>query len=145
MKGAEVRTHQAQRGFTLIEVIIVAAIIAVLAAVAYPSYQDSVRRAARADAQSDMLELAQIAERFFTTNNQYAASRAGVAFVLPITQSPRNGVARYNFNIAFPTAQTYVLQAVPTAPQLPDACGTLTLNQLGVTGPNLGTDGRPCW
>jgi len=136
---------RSNRGFTLIEVMIVVAIIGILAAIAYPSYQEYVRRAARADAQSDMLEIAQIAERFFTTNNQYAASRAGVAFVLPFAQSPRSGGARYNMNMAFPTPQTFVLQAVPAAPQAADACGTLTLNQLGVTGPNLGTDGRPCW
>ena len=145
MKGPQVTTRKKQQGFTLIEVMIVVAIIAILAAVAYPSYQESIRRTARADAQSDMLEIAQIAERFFTANNQYAATRAGVAFVIPFAQSPRSGAARYNFNIAFPTPQTFVLQAVPVAPQTADVCGTLTLNQLGVTGPNLGTDGRPCW
>lgn len=133
------------KGFTLIEVMIVVAIVGILAALAYPSYQEYVRRAARADAQSDMLELAQISERFFTINNQYSANRAGAAFVLPFAQSPRSGGPRYNINIAFPTAETFVLQAVPAAPQAGDACGTLTLNQLGVTGPNLGTDGRPCW
>lgn len=145
MKGTQVTTRRTQQGFTLIEVMIVAAIIAILAAVAYPSYREYVQRAARADAQSDMLEIAQIAERFFTANNQYAASRAGVAFALPFTQSPRTGGARYNFNIAFPTPQTFVLQAVPAAPQAGDPCGTLTLNQLGVTGPNVGTNGRDCW
>ena len=134
-----------QLGFTLIEVMIVVAIVAILAAVAYPSYQDSVRRSARGDAQSDMMELAQNAERFFTINNQYAASRAGVPYVLPFNQSPRGAGARYNINIAFPTPQTFVLQAVPTPVQAADACGTLTINQLGVTGPAVGTDGRPCW
>lgn len=133
------------RGFTLIEIMIVVAIVAILAAVAYPSYQESVRRAARADAQSGMMEIAQNAERFFTQQNQYAATRAGLPYVLPFNQSPLGGAARYNFNIAFPTPQTFVLQAVPTPVQAADACGNLTINQLGVTGPALGTDGRPCW
>jgi type IV pilus assembly protein PilE len=134
-----------QRGFTLIEVMIVVAIIGILAAVAYPSYQEYVRRAARGDAQADMMEIAQNLERFFTLNNQYAATRAGAAYVLPMNQSPRSGGARYNFQIQFPTAQTYLLSAVPTAAQARDACATLTLNQAGQTTPNLGTDGRPCW
>ncbi|MEZ5647345.1 MAG: type IV pilin protein [Burkholderiaceae bacterium] len=134
-----------QQGFTLVEVMIVVAIVSILAAIAYPSYQEYVRRAARGDAQADMMEVAQNAERFFTQHNQYAATRAGVAYVLPIAQSPRTGGARYNFNIAFPTPQTYTLQAVPAAPQAADACGTMTINQLGQTTPNLGTDGRTCW
>jgi len=135
-----------QKGLTLVEVMIVVAIIGILAAVAYPSYQEYVRRAARGDAQADMMEIAQNLERFFTLNNQYAATRAGAAYVLPINQSPRSGGARYNFNIAFNAAgQGFVLQAVPTAAQAADACGTLTLTQTGQTAPNLGTDGRPCW
>lgn len=137
--------RRTQRGFTLIEVMIVVAIIGILAAVAYPSYQEYVRRAARGDAQADMMEVAQNLERFFTQNNQYSATRAGAAYVLPINQSPRSGGARYNFNIQFPTAQSFLLQAVPAAPQVGDACGTMTVNHLGQTTPNLGTDGRPCW
>jgi len=144
MRKAEM-TRRAHLGFTLIEVMIVVAIVAILAAVAYPSYQDSVRRAARGDAQSDLMEIAQNAERFFTQQNQYAATRAGVPYALPFNQSPRGAGARYNINIAFPTPQTFVLQAVPTPVQAADACGTLTINQLGVTGPAVGTDGRPCW
>ncbi len=134
-----------QRGFTLIEILVVVAIVAILASVAYPSYLNSVRRSARADAQSDLMQVAQAAERFYTLNSQYAADRAGVAFPLPFNQSPRSGAARYNINIAFPTNQTYLLQAVPAGAQVGDVCGTLAINQLGVTTPALGADGRPCW
>lgn len=134
-----------QRGFTLIEVMVVVAIIGILAGIAYPSYIESVRRSARADAQSDIMQIAQTAERFFTQNNQYQFDRAGVAFPLPFNQSPRSGTARYNIDIAFPTPQTYVLRAVPAGSQVGDVCGTLQVNQLSVTTPNLGTDGRPCW
>lgn len=134
-----------QRGFTLIEVMVVVAIVGILAAIAYPSYQEYVRRTARADAQADLMELAQMAERFFTLNNQYAADRAGAAFPLAFNQSPRSGGARYNIDIAFPTADTYTLRAVPTAAQAADVCGTLSLDQRGITTPALGTDGRACW
>ena len=137
----------AQKGFTLIEVMIVVAIIGILAAIAYPSYQDSIRRSARADVQADLMELAQTSERFFTTNNRYDQTRAGVAYVLPFTQSPRAGTS-VRYNIAFVSAApglTYVLQAVPAGTQAADTCGTLTINQLGVTTPAVGTDNRNCW
>ncbi|GAA6140726.1 type IV pilin protein [Hydrogenophaga sp. 5NK40-0174] len=136
-----------EAGFTLIEVMIVAAVVAILAAVAYPAYEDSRRRAARADVQSDLMELAQASERFFSQNNRYDQTRAGAAYVLPFTQSPRSGVG-LKYNILFVTAaagQTYTLQAVPVGKQVADVCGTLTINQLGVSTPALGTNGRPCW
>ena len=136
-----------QAGFTLIEMMIVVAIIAILAAVAYPSYQDSIRKSARADAQADLMELAQASERFFTLNNRYDQTRAGVVYVLPFAQSPRSGVA-VRYNIGFVSAapgQAYVLQAVPQGAQVAEVCGTLTINQAGVTTPAVGTDGRNCW
>ncbi|MBA4215123.1 MAG: hypothetical protein C0449_18770 [Polaromonas sp.] len=142
--------RHAQRGFTLIEIMVVVAIIGILAAVAYPSYIDSVRRSARADAQSDIMQIAQTAERFFTLNNRYDQTRVAppavpAPFVLPMNQSPRSGGARYNINIAFPTPQSYVLQAVPAGSQVGDVCGTLAVNEAGTTTPALGTDGRACW
>ena len=140
-------TSSFQSGFSLIELMIAVAIIGILAAIAYPSYQDSIRRSARADAQADLMELAQTSERFFTTNNRYDQTRAGVAYVLPFAQSPRSATG-VRYNIAFVSAApglAYVLQAVPIGPQVDDKCGTLTINQLGVTTPVLGTDGRNCW
>ena len=59
------------RGFTLIELMITVVIISIIAAIAYPSYIDSVRKARRADAQAHMLELASFMERFYTENNRY--------------------------------------------------------------------------
>ena len=126
--------------------MITVAIIGVLTGIAFPSYQEYVRRTARADAQADMMEYAQIAERFFTLHNRYDQTRAPVpvAFALPATTSPRSGAARYNLSIAL-TNQTYLLRAVPVGGQATDACGTLSINQLGVSLPVNGTDGRRCW
>jgi type IV pilus assembly protein PilE len=135
-----------QSGFSLIELMIAVAIVGILAAVAYPSYQDSVRRSARADAQSDMAQIAQTAERFFTLNNRYDTNRAGVAFALPFSQSPRTGAARYNltYTTTATTGAGYTLTATPVGGQAADACGTMTLNQLGATTPGV-VSGRSCW
>ena len=82
-RGGMIRSAAA--GFTLIELMIVVAVVAILAAIAVPSYQEQVRKSRRAQAKADLVEYAQMAERFFTVNNTY------VGFTLPTTQSPREG------------------------------------------------------
>lgn len=136
-----------QTGFTLVELMITVAIVAILAAIGYPSYAEYVRRTARADAQADIAENVQFLERVFTNNNRYDRTMNGGAWVgLPVTQSPRSGTAKYNMAIVFdPAGATYTLSAVPQGNQAQDKCGTMTVNQAGVQTPALGTDGRPCW
>ncbi|WP_198971147.1 type IV pilin protein [Xylophilus sp. ASV27] len=60
-----------QRGFTLIELMIVAAIVAILASIAYPSYKDSVLKGRRAQARTALMEVLQQEERYMTQNNTY--------------------------------------------------------------------------
>lgn len=128
------------RGFTLIELMIVVAVVAILAAIAYPSYQDSVRKSRRADAKAVLLEAAQWMERFYTENNRYDQSRATppVAVALPagLAASPKEGATKY-YNLSFSGAvgqNSYTLQAVPTGAQSSDGCKTLTLTNTGARG-----------
>lgn len=65
-------------GFTLIELMIVVAIVAILAAIAYPSYRDSVLKGRRAEGRTAVLDLLQQEERFFTQSNSYMSFGAGV-------------------------------------------------------------------
>ena len=66
------------RGFTLIELMVVAAIVAVLAAIGYPTYLNHVRKTARAEAKVRLLQVAQLQERYFTEQNSYTTNIAGL-------------------------------------------------------------------
>ena len=132
-------------GFTLVELMVVVAIISIISAIAYPSYRENIRRSNRAEVRALMLENAQFMERFFTENNSYlqTAGAAPTPPVLPNTVSPRGAIgARVNYNIAFRavparTATTFAIQAVPVNGMANDACATFTYNHLG----QRGTDG----
>ena len=133
--------HLRQVGFTLIELMIVVAIIGILAAVAYPSYQQYVLRTHRADAQADLLELAQWLERRYSTMNRYSQVDGIITGQLPFNQTPRTGAARYNLTgVVAANGQAFTLTATPTAVQAADACGAMSINQLGVTLPAVN-----CW
>lgn len=136
--------HRCASGFTLIEVMITVAIVAILAAVAYPSYRDQVRRAARAEAKGAMLENVQFLERNYTVNSCYhrndAACASAANVTLPHTQSPTAGTAKYNITVTFSAdapctlGQCFTLSAAPTGSMTGDPCGTLTLTQASVRG-----------
>ena len=134
-----------QGGFTLIELMITVAIIGILASIAYPSYTQYVQRANRAEARAVLLEAAQFMERNYTLANRYDQDSAGNALNLPATlsQSPKQGTAKYNVGFAAQAAQTYTLQAVPTGTMTGDTCGTYTLTNAGMQGSG-GTQAE-CW
>ncbi len=136
-------------GFTLIELVIVVAIIGILASIAYPSYLNQVRKARRADAQKDLMVLANHMERFFTVYNRYDETNAvpPVEVNLPFDRSPRSGPDIF-YTLRLSEAKpvdlfTYELQAVPVpkSSQAGDSCGTLTIDQAGTKGP----DHADCW
>jgi type IV pilus assembly protein PilE len=132
-------------GFTLIELMIVVAVIAILAAIAYPSYQDSVRKSRRGQAKADMVEYAALAERFRTVNNTYLTAGA-VTFTLPSTQSPREVGAQAHYKLAL-TTQTddaFTITATAQGGQTKDRCGNLSITSAGVKKNTAGTLSE-CW
>lgn len=115
-------------GFTLIELMIVVVVVAILATVALPSYQEHVRKSRRVDAQSAMLELAQFMERHYTIHSSYM----GTALPSSVTSRVADF---YTITLGTQSAQAYTLQAAPTAKQAADPCGTLTLAHTGARTP----------
>ena len=138
-------------GFTLIEMMIVVAVIAIIAAVAWPSYMDSVRKARRSDAQAVVMEAAQFMERFYTENNRYDQNRAGTAVALPaqLTGSPKDSSAKsYNISLQALANSTYTLRATPAGSQAQD--GILELSNTGLKGWDKDNSGsvastEQCW
>lgn len=124
-----------QRGFTLVELMVVVAVIGILASIAYPAYQQYVLRANRAEAQSIMMETAQFMERYFTTNGTYAGA-AVLSDVSP--QNSTGGARRYTIALVS-TATTFGLTATRVNAQLNDNCADLTLTNTGAQGP------AGCW
>ena len=108
-----------QNAFTLIELMIVVAIVGILAGIAYPSYQDSVRKSRRADAKGALLNQVNKMERYFTEMNTYVGAPA-----------PTN-TDYYNLTITRATVTAYTLSAAPQGGQASDSCGTLGIDQKG--------------
>lgn len=131
------RRHDATRspagGFTLIEVVVVMAVIGILTAIAIPSYSEYVRRSQRAEARTVLLEAAQFMQRFYSANDRYDLSRAGAALALPagLQQVPADGTARYTVSLNAVSTTAYTLQAAPAGSMTGDKCGTFTLTSVG--------------
>jgi type IV pilus assembly protein PilE len=127
------RTPAAARGFTLVEVIVVVAIIGILAAIAVPSYNEYVRRSQRAEARTVLLEAAQFMQRFYSAHDRYDATRDGTGVALPaaLQKAPASGGTRYAISLAAVSTTAYTLQAAPTGSMSGDKCGTFTLTSVG--------------
>ena len=134
--GRPIGTRE-ERGFTLIELMIVVAVVAILAAIAVPSYQEAVRKGRRGQAKADLVEVAQLAERYRTVNNTYGG------FTLANTNSPSTGTAFYTLAIDVEEdGSSFEATATPLAgtAQEDDRCGVLTINQAGTRWHQEGND-----
>jgi type IV pilus assembly protein PilE len=141
------RSTTSQNGFTLIELVIVMAIVAILATIAYPSYRESVAKGNRAQATGELMGAHQWMERFYSENFRYSANRSNTAvtaasqFPAQFSQSPRpgEGAAKYTITLTAVADQSYTVTATRTGTMVGDACGNLTINHLGRKGVVAGT------
>lgn len=134
-----------QKGFTLIELMIVVAVVSILTAIAVPSYTEYVRRGHRADARAGLLQTQQWLERAATATGVYpTALPATMTWAADPTKRYTIGFAAGNTNAAF----TLVATRKAGGPQATDKCGDFTLTNTGVRGANHlsgGATAVDCW
>ena len=134
-------------GFTLIELLVVVAIVAILSAVAYASYNEAVWKSHRRAGAACAVEAAQFMERFYTTNLRYDQTLAGVAVALPVL--PCAADANYVMSLAAGvTATTYTINATPNATQNTrdkNRCRVLSINQANVKATTGTETAAVCW
>jgi type IV pilus assembly protein PilE len=138
-------------GFTVIELLIVLAILGTLLAIAIPSYQEYTRKAARAEAKGTMLDIAQMQERYFSNNGTYLAIAAPPAAAPTGWKNYSGGSAsgsKYNISVAAGSTgsltTSFTITAAPITGYSEPTCGTLSIESNGTKGSNSGS-GSPCW
>ena len=135
-------------GFTLIELMIVLAILGLLGAIALPSYTSHMAKGHRAEARAQLLQAAQFMQRFYAANDSFKADRKGNVVLGQIPEallhSPSQGQALYDLTLPEATLseQNYILQMtpVPGGKMATDECGTFTLTSTGIKGVTVGTN-----
>lgn len=120
------------KGFTLIELMIVVAIIGILAAIAYPSYQNHIVKAKRVEAQSEMLLIAQNLAKYKATNGNFKNATLNNLYGSNVT--PKEGTPLYDLALVV-TSSTWVLTATPKNDSSQKNNGTVVLN----------SSGNKCW
>lgn len=135
-----------QRGLTVVELLIVMAIIGILAAVAYPSYQNYMRKAHRSAAQTEMMKIADRQTQYLLDARNYAVGPSALTdlnITVPGDVATRYSIAVKNAaNGDTPsTPPSYTILATPVAGGSQVSDGAMTLSHTGVKT----RDGKPGW
>lgn len=131
--------RHASKGFTLVEIMIVVVIVGILAAVAFPSYQNSIRKSRRSDATMALSKVQQLQEKYRANNTTYGATVADIG----ASATTDNGY--YSISISNADGSNYTLTATAVAgtSQAQDTgCTSLTVTQVGATVTNAPSS---CW
>lgn len=133
------QTRTRFEGLTLIEVLVVISILSLLVSIALPSYTEYVARARRADARTQLLQVAQFMQRFYAANDNFETDRAGngIRTQIPanLMKSPADSEAIYTLEIPVLTLTRsnfeIHMKPVESGPMATDKCGIFALSSLG--------------
>ncbi|MEN9865840.1 MAG: hypothetical protein RL748_1430 [Pseudomonadota bacterium] len=129
-----------QAGITFLELMVALVIVAILSKIALSAYTEYLKRAARTEAKTVMMENMLSMEQLFTLNNSYGTAIP----VLPWPRSPKVGTVKYNITVDAITPTSYILKAVPVDSS--DKCGTFKIDNTGLrtlVGNSASVD--TCW
>jgi type IV pilus assembly protein PilE len=115
------------KGFTLIELMIVVAIVGILATIAYPSYQEHLMKSRRSDAQALLLDLAARQERYYFDEAKYANKLTLLKYSADTINTPEGYYSVTTSN----TTTEFTATATPQGAQATDKCGNLSIDQIG--------------
>lgn len=135
-------------GFSLIELLIVMAIMGILVAVAIPAYTESLRRANRAEAKSELVQVAAEQERFFSSSNSYSTDATPLNTPVVAARDRTTTNAWYVISVAAcaggAITNCFTATATPQNQQAADGCTTFTLTNTGLRGAT-GLTSDECW
>ena len=127
-------SRRSARGFSLIDVMITVAIVGVLATIALPSYQSSVRKSNRGAAQSYLGDIAQRQQQYLLDQRSYASTEAALGLTTPSSVAPFYTIA---IGISAGPPPAFTASATPIGSQAGDLSGQpLTLSNTGAKGPS---------
>lgn len=131
------------RGFTLVELMIVVAVVAIITAIAFPQYQSQVRKSRRTAAKTALLDVASREEKYYATQNTYTGL-ANLAYASSVVQVPSASQDYYNVTVTVGTPTNgYTATATPQGDQTKDGCGSYSLTNLGVQ--SVTGTASSCW
>jgi type IV pilus assembly protein PilE len=144
------------RGVTLIELMVVLAVVAILGTIAYPSYTQHIRTSNRAEAQAALMGLAAAMERHFAVKGAYTGAAKDSADTgtpaifsggVPLDVADEK---KWNYVLTIEEARdsSFKIMAAPSGKQAGDDCGKLTLTQAferAVEGQKTGLTAQDCW
>lgn len=141
------KNRDKENGFTLVELMIVVAILGIVVAFGYPAYRDQIIKSQRAEGMGELLELADRMERYYSDQGTYAGVCAAEIFggsCADDSGKHSTEKSNYKLNITAQDAVSFAIEADPQGKQAADKCGKFTLTSLGAKGVSKSTV-EECW